>query len=419
MQKSGVERMKKRPVDAILKAVQYAADNSPFYQDIWKESGVDVSSICSMEEFETLPLTDKNDLRRAYPLGIQAVPSKKVVRVHSSSGTTGSPVIIPYTQKDIDDWATMFARCYALAGITEEDVIQITPGYGLWTAGIGFQAGAEKLGAMVVPMGPGNTEKQLMMMQDLKSTVFCATSSYALLVAEQVEKRGLKDRIYLKKGIIGSERWGDKMRQTIAETLGIELFDVYGLTEVYGPGIALDCPYHQGMHYWDDYLYFEIIDPKTGKVLPDGEMGELVITTLCKEAAPLVRYRTHDITRILPQDCPCGSPYPMIDRIVGRTDDMTKVKGVNIYPGQIDHVLSSVPGVASEYQIIINHVNGKDTICLRVEQEEGAESDRVRSQLLHGFKSKIGVSVDVELLPLGELPRSEKKTRRVYDYRDQ
>lgn len=411
--------MKKRPVDAILKAVQYAADNSPFYQEIWKESGVDARSIRSMEEFETLPLTDKNDLRRAYPLGIQAVPSKKVVRVHSSSGTTGSPVIIPYTQKDIDDWATMFARCYALAGITEEDVIQITPGYGLWTAGIGFQAGAEKLGAMVVPMGPGNTEKQLMMMQDLKSTVFCATSSYALLVAEQVEKRGLKDRIYLKKGIIGSERWGDKMRQTIAETLGIELFDVYGLTEVYGPGIALDCPYHQGMHYWDDYLYFEIIDPKTGKVLPDGETGELVITTLCKEAAPLVRYRTHDITRILPQDCPCGSPYPMIDRIVGRTDDMTKVKGVNIYPGQIDHVLSSVPGVASEYQIIINHVNGKDTICLRVEQEEGAESDRVRSQLLHGFKSKIGVSVDVELLPLGELPRSEKKTRRVYDYRDQ
>ena len=411
--------MKKRPVDAILKAVQYAADNSPFYQEIWKESGVDARSIRSMEEFEMLPLTDKNDLRRAYPLGIQAVPSKKVVRVHSSSGTTGSPVIIPYTQKDIDDWATMFARCYALAGITEEDVIQITPGYGLWTAGIGFQAGAEKLGAMVVPMGPGNTEKQLMMMQDLKSTVFCATSSYALLVAEQVEKRGLKDRIYLKKGIIGSERWGDKMRQTIAETLGIELFDVYGLTEVYGPGIALDCPYHQGMHYWDDYLYFEIIDPKTGKVLPDGETGELVITTLCKEAAPLVRYRTHDITRILPQDCPCGSPYPMIDRIVGRTDDMTKVKGVNIYPGQIDHVLSSVPGVASEYQIIINHVNGKDTICLRVEQEEGAESDRVRSQLLHGFKSKIGVSVDVELLPLGELPRSEKKTRRVYDYRDQ
>ena len=218
-----------------------------------------------------------------------------------------------------------------------------------WTAGIGFQTGAELLGAMVIPMGPGNTDKQLQMMMDMKSTVLCATSSYALLLAEEIAKRGIRDQIYLKKGVIGSERWGDKMRRRIADELGVELYDIYGLTEIYGPGIGMSCEHACGMHYWDDYLYFEIINPRTGEVLPEGEIGELVITTLRKEGAPLIRYRTHDLTRFLPGDCPCGRDYPRIDIILGRTDDMVKVKGVNIFPGQIDEMLKEVERASSGY----------------------------------------------------------------------
>jgi phenylacetate-CoA ligase len=252
-----------------------------------KLAGISAEDIKTREDFEKLPFTWKGDLREAYPLGLQAVPDEEVVRIHSSSGTTGMPVIIPYTAKDVEDWAIMFQRCYEMAGLSRLDRVQITPGYGLWTAGIGFQAGAERLGAMVIPMGPGNTDKQLKMMEDLKSTVLCATSSYALLLAEEIEKRGMRDKIHLKKGIIGSERWGEKMRKRIASELGISLYDIYGLTEVYGPGIGISCDYNCGMHYWDDYLYFEVVDPATGKVLPEGEPGELVITTLKKEGAPL------------------------------------------------------------------------------------------------------------------------------------
>ncbi|MDR2671438.1 MAG: AMP-binding protein, partial [Oscillospiraceae bacterium] len=234
-------------------------------------------------DFEKLPFTEKEDLRSAYPLGLLAVPEEEIVRIHSSSGTTGTPVIIPYTQKDVDDWAIMFRRCYETAGITNKDRIHITPGYGLWTAGIGFQLGAELLGAMAIPMGPGNTDKQIQMMMDLKSTVLGATSSYALLIAEEIERRGVRDRIHLKKGVIGSERWGEKMRRRIANELGVELYDIYGLTEIYGPGIGMSCRHECGMHMWTDFLYYEIIDPKTGLTVPEGEIGEIVITTLQKE----------------------------------------------------------------------------------------------------------------------------------------
>ncbi len=259
-----------------------------FYQK--KFEGIDIDAIQSQEDFENLPFSWKGDLRDAYPLGLAAVPDTEIVRIHSSSGTTGTPVIIPYTKKDVEDWALMFKRCYETAGLTKADRVQITPGYGLWTAGIGFQAGAEALGAMVIPMGPGNTDKQLKMMVDMQSTVLCATSSYALLLAEEIARREIGDQIQLKKGIIGSERWGEKMRKRIASELGVKLYDIYGLTEVYGPGIGISCDHECGMHYWDDYLYFEIVDPKTGEIVPDGEIGELVITTLCKEGAPLIRY---------------------------------------------------------------------------------------------------------------------------------
>lgn len=386
-----------------------------FYKE--KLKGIDVESIKSQEDFEKLPFTWKGDLREAYPLGLQAVPDEEIVRIHSSSGTTGIPVIIPYTQKDVEDWAKMFARCYEMAGITALDRIQITPGYGLWTAGIGFQAGAEYLGAMTIPMGPGNTEKQLRMMQDMKSTVLCATSSYALLLAEEIGKRGLTDRIYLKKGVIGSERWGSKMRARIAAELGVQLYDIYGLTEVYGPGIAMSCDYECGMHYWDDYLYFEIVDPKTGENVPDGEVGELVITTLRKQGAPLIRYRTHDLTRFIPGECKCGSRFPRIDTLIGRTDDMVKVKGVNIFPSQIEEMLKEVPEASSEYQFMLDHLFGKDECTLFVEVNKGVDKKQAEEAIQKAFKTKIGILVHVKPVSVGDLPRSEKKSTRIFDNR--
>lgn len=392
--------------------------NSAFYRRKLAAAGFKARDFKGVKDLAALPFTTKEELREIYPLGLQAVPDRDVVRIHSSSGTTGKPIIIPYTRKDVSDWAVMFARCYAFAGVTREDRIQITPGYGLWTAGIGFQAGCERLGAMAVPMGPGNTEKQLQMMQDLRSTVLCSTSSYALLLGEEVAKRNLRDKIYLRIGIIGSERWGDKMKARIEEGLGIETFDIYGLTEVYGPGIGIDCRYHEGIHYWSDYLYFEIIDPNTGAVLPEGELGELVITTLVKEGAPLLRYRTRDLTRIIPGRCRCGSVYPRIDRILGRSDDMIKIKGVNIYPGQIEDVLKETQGASSEYQIRLFRIEARDHMALRVEAEPGVDPAQLKERIVQNFKKRIGVVIEVETVPLGTLPRSEKKSKRVFDERD-
>lgn len=382
-----------------------------------KFEGIDVAGIQTEEDFRKLPFTWKGDLRDAYPLGLMAVPEENIVRIHSSSGTTGTPVIIPYTQKDVDDWATMFARCYSTAGITNLDRIQVTPGYGLWTAGIGFQNGAEKLGAMVIPMGPGNTDKQLKMMMDMKSTVLCATSSYALLLAEEIAKREIGDKIHLKKGVIGSERWGEKMRKRIANELGVSLYDIYGLTEIYGPGIAVSCDYECGMHYWDDYVYIEIVDPKTGEPVPDGETGEIVITTLQKEGAPLIRYRTHDLSRKIPGECKCGCKYPRIDTIIGRTDDMIKVKGVNIFPSQVDELLKDIEGASSEFQIMIDHMFGKDIMTVFVEAQPGVNKFLLTDEIKDAFKSKIGMTPEVKPVEIGDLPRSEKKSTRVFDNR--
>ncbi|HEY5556788.1 phenylacetate--CoA ligase [Acetobacterium sp.] len=397
--------------------VKRLEEKSPFYQERFKASGVVAAELKTMDDFEKLPFTDKGDLRNAYPLGLQAVSDSEIVRIHSSSGTTGTPVIIPYTAKDVEDWSIMFRRCYEYAGMTNEDRIQITPGYGLWTAGIGFQAGAEKLGAMAIPMGPGNTQKQLQMMKDLKTTVLASTSSYALLLAEEVAQQKIGDQLYLKKGIIGSERWGEKMRCRIADELGIELFDIYGLTEIYGPGISIDCSEHNGMHYWSDYLYFEIIDPQTLKPVPKGEYGELVISTFRKEGAPLLRYRTHDITRFIPELCPCGSVHPRHDRIVGRSDDMVKVKGVNIYPGQIDELLKTVNGVSSEYLATVDHKDGKDCVVLSFEVLDGIDKAGIEEEVKRQFKSRVGFSVIPAAKPMGSLPRSEKKSVRIIDRR--
>ncbi len=386
-----------------------------FYGKKLKEAGID--HVDSPEDFVKLPFSEKSDLRDAYPLGLMTAPEDRIVRIHSSSGTTGKPVIIPYTAKDVEDWSIMFERCYKMAGLTNMDRIQITPGYGLWTAGIGFQAGAERLGAMVIPMGPGNTEKQLTMMQDMKSTVLCSTSSYALLLAEEIEKRGIRKNIHLKKGIIGSERWGDKMRAYISEKLGIELYDIYGLTEIYGPGIGINCEHNTGMHYWDDYLYLEIVDPATGEPVPDGEMGEIVITTLVKEGAPLIRYRTHDLSRIIPGECKCGSRFPRIGTVMGRTDDMMKIKGVNVFPAQIEEILKEFPELSSEYQIRISHLEGKDTMRIYVETNGTVDFAKLASDVSKRVKERIGFTPLVKVVEIGVLPRSEKKTKRVIDER--
>lgn len=391
-------------------------DRSPFYAK--KFEGIDLSDVQTQADFETLPFSEKADLRDAYPLGLAAVPESEIVRIHSSSGTTGTPVIIPYTQQDVLDWAVQFARCYEMAGITKDDRIQITPGYGLWTAGIGFQLGAERLGAMAVPMGPGNTDKQIRFMKDMQSTVLCATSSYALLLAEEIAKRGVRDELNLKRAVIGSERWGHKMRQRIANELGVKIYDIYGLTEVYGPGIGVSCDYECGMHVWDDYCYFEIVDPKTGKVLPDGEIGELVITTLRKEGAPLVRYRTHDLSRIIPGECECGSPFPRIDTLIGRTDDMVKVKGVNIFPAQIEEIIKFTDGASSEYQVMIDHLEGKDIMTVFFETDASVEDrEQIERNMESIFKGKLGMTPNAKAVAIGELPRSEKKTQRIFDNR--
>lgn len=404
-------------ISQVNKEISNLIKANSFYGKKLKDYGT--TEIKSPENFKKLPFSEKNDLREAYPLGLMTAPEEKIVRIHSSSGTTGLPVIIPYTAKDVEDWGIQFRRCYEMAGITNMDRIQITPGYGLWTAGIGFQNGAEMLGAMVIPMGPGNTDKQLQMMMDMKSTVICATSSYALLLAEEIEKRGIRDKIHLKKGVIGSERWGEKMRARIKNELGIELYDIYGLTEIYGPGIGVSCDYECGMHYWDDYIYLEIIDPVTGKNVPDGEVGEIVITTLVKEGAPLIRYRTHDLSRIIPGQCECGSKYPRIDVIQGRTDDMMKIKGVNVFPNQIEEILQMFPELSSEYQIHISHLDGKDTMRIYVETTGQYDFAKLSEEVAQKVKARIGFTPFVKVVEIGVLPRSEKKSKRVFDERYQ
>ena len=391
-----------------------AADN--FYGRRLREAGI--TGVSSLEDFHRLPFSEKQDLREAYPLGLLAVPQEQVVRIHSSSGTTGTPVIIPYTAKDVEDWAIQFARCYEYAGITPSDRVQITPGYGLWTAGIGFQAGCERLGAMAIPMGPGNTQKQLQFMIDMEATVLTATASYALLLAEEIERRGIQDKIKLKKLITGSERAGEKIRKRIVDVLGVEYYDIYGLTEVYGPGIGISCSHGHAMHVWSDYVFLEIIDPDTGEVLPDGEWGEIVLTTLVKEGAPLIRFRTHDLSRIVPGPCGCGhDEHPRIDTITGRSDDMMKIHGVNVFPAQIEEVLSTFPELSSEYQIRLSHLDGRDTMRIYVETNGSVDWEALRGRVARRVRDRIGFTPLVKIVELGVLPRSEKKTRRVFDER--
>ena len=409
-------------LDGLRWTVKHAYRGSSFYRKKMEERGIYPRDIQTREDIQKLPFTTADDLQEGYPFPLLAVPLEKVVRIHASSGTTGKRKVLCYTKKDLRDWSDMFARCYEMAGLSQADRVQIAVGYGLWTAGVGFQLGVERFGAMAVPVGPGNLDMHCEMMVDLQTTVFCCTASMGLLMAEEVKRRGLRDKISLRKVIFGAERHSEAMRRRIQENLGAQdTFDIPGLTELYGPGTGLECPAHEGIHYWADYYILEIIDPETLRPSPPGEVGEMVVTTLRKEAAPLIRYRTRDLTRLVPGRCSCGNLLPRHGQILGRSDDMFIVRGVNIYPGQIDHLLSQVPQVGSEFQVFLERgTDGKDYMTVKVERAEGVdprEDQVLAAQLEHLLGHQLLVSGKVEVVAFQSLPRTERKSKRVFDKR--
>ncbi len=422
-QEKNLEELNATQVKGLQWTVRHAYQGSSMYRAKMDKAGIHADDIQDLDDLTSLPMTTANELQEGYPFPFLAVPFDKVVRIHASSGTTGKRKILCYTQNDIDHWTHFFARCYEMAELSPEDRVQIAVGYGVWTAGISFQLGCEAFGAMAIPVGPGNLEMQCEFLLDLQPTVVCCTASMGLLLAEEVNRRGLKDRIKVKKMIFGSERSSPAMRQRIQELMRVEhMFDIPGLTELYGPGTGLDCIYHTGIHYWADYYILEIIDPNTLHPVPEGELGEMVVTSLKKEAVPLIRYRTRDLTRKITGQCPCGSILPRHDHILGRSDDMIIYRAVNIYPGQIDNVLSCIEGIGSEYQIHLykNH-DGRDYMCLNVERAEDCDSN-VDPQLCQKIQSEIKkhilVTADVKITDYGSLPRSQKKSKRVFDNRD-
>ena len=402
--------------------VAHTYHNSPFYKQRLESAGVTPDTIRTLEDIQKLPFTQADDLRAEYPFPLLSVPMSDVVRIHASSGTTGKKKVLCYTQKDLDDWVHIFARCYEMAEVTPQDRVQIAVGYGIWTAGVGFQLGCEKVGAMAVPVGPGNIETQCQFLVDLQSTVMCCTASMGLLMAEEIQRRDLKSKIALRKMIYGSERSSDAMRARIKALLGLEdMFDITGMTELYGPGTGLECTRHEGIHYWADNYILEILDPDTLQPVPSGETGEMVVTTLCKEAAPLIRYRTGDLSRLIEKPCSCGSVLPMHDKILGRTDDMIIFRAVNIYPGQIDEVLSSIPEISCEYQVVLDRkADGKDYMTIRVECQQDVDptkGEELSKKIARKIKSQIMVSCDVDLVDYCGLPRSERKSQRIFDNR--
>jgi len=423
MPKIRTERELKRiQLEGLQWTVNHVYKNSEFYRKRFDEAEVKPNHIKSIKDISKLPFTTSKDLQEGYPFPLRSLPFEKIVRIHASSGTTGKRKVLCYTQKDINDWANMFARCYEMAGLTTKDRAQIAVGYGVWTAGVGFQLGCERLGAMAIPIGPGNIDMQCQFLEDFQTTVLVATASMTILMGEEVQKRGLRDRIYLKKAIMGSERSSEAMRTKMKELLGVDhVFDITGLTELYGPGTGIDCIYHEGIHYWADYYILEILDPETLQPVPPGEIGEMVVTTLRKEASPLVRYRTRDLTKLIPKRCSCGSILPMHDRLLGRSDDMFIIRAVNIYPGQIDYILSNTKGVGSEYQIHLDRKeDGKDYMTVKVERVESgnpAEDPALANLIEEMIKKQILVSGKVEIINYGSLPRSERKSKRVFDNR--
>ncbi len=407
--------------DGLRWTVLHAYARSPQYRAKLRAAGVDPAGIRGMEDLRHLPFTTTDDLREGYPLPLLSVPEAEVVRVHASSGTTGKRKILAYTQKDVRTFALQMARCFEMAGLTPQDRVQIAVGYGLWTAGAGFQLGCEEFGAMSIPVGAGNLEIHLQMLADMGATCLGSTASMALLMGEEVQRHGLADKVRLRTVIFGAEGHNPKMRRTFERNLGVdESFDIGGMTEMYGPGTALECRAHEGLHYWADLFVIEVINPATLAPVAPGEVGEMVVTSLCKEASPLIRYRTRDLTRLLPQPCLCGCSMPRHDHLLGRSDDMIIFRGVNVYPGQIADVLQQFPDLGSEYHISLSREDGRDSMALQVERAPAASRDHdadLAKSVAKQLHSRVLVSAAVEICNPGTLPRSFGKSRRVTDTR--
>ncbi|HFQ90022.1 MAG TPA: phenylacetate--CoA ligase family protein [Desulfobulbus sp.] len=396
----------------------------PFYRKKFEELRLDYDSIRSLDDLRRLPFTVKQDLRDNYPYGLFAVPLREVVRVHSSSGTTGLATVVGYSRNDIKNWANLTARVLTAAGVTRDDVIQIAFGYGLFTGGFGIHYGAERLGASVIPISAGNTKRQIQIMQDFKTTALVCTPSYALIIADTMMEMGVNPAgLSLRYGLFGAEPWSEAMRQEIRDKLGVIATDNYGLSEVMGPGVAGECQECNGLHINEDHFLLEVIDPETLEPVAPGEVGELVITTLTKEAFPMIRYRTRDLTRLIPEPCPCGRTLVRMQRVMGRTDDMLIIKGVNVFPVQIEKVLFEIEGTEPHYQIIVERENHSDKVTVLVEVVESIFFDEMKKQrgmvdhIRARLASELGIGVDVRLVEEKTLERSEGKSKRVIDKR--
>ena len=418
-----VEQIQKLQSERLVKQVKYVYDNVAFYRDKMDAAGVKPEDIMGIEDLHKLPFINKDDLRDQYPYGLLAVPLSECVRIQSTSGTTGRRVVAFYTQEDIDVWEECCARAIVAAGGTKEDVCHVCYGYGLFTGGPGLNGGSHKVGCLTLPMSSGNTERQLQFMTDLGSTILCCTPSYAANLGEEINARGLRDKIQLKAGIFGAEPWTEEMRKSIENALGIKAYDIYGLTEISGPGVSFECDEQQGMHIQEDHFIPEIINPDTGEVLPEGEIGELVFTCITKKAFPLLRYRTRDLCYLTRKKCSCGRTHIRMHKPMGRSDDMMVVKGVNVWPSQIEAVLLN-KGYEANYQIVVDRIGNNDTIEVQVEKtpqmaEDAAfnKAERERS-IVSGLKSMLGIKVDVKVVEPKTITRSEGKAVRVIDRRD-
>ena len=419
------EEMKALQSEKLIKQVKNVYENVEFYRKKMDELGVKPEDIKSIDDIGKLPFTTKEDLRANYPFGLLAVPQSKIARVQGTSGTTGKLTLASYTEKDVDVWGECVARCLTMAGLTSEDKLHICYGYGLFTGGLGLDFGARALGCMSIPMSSGNTQRQLMCMEDFGATAFACTPSYALYLSEAAKEAGVVDKLQLKVGINGAEPWTEEMRLEIEDNLNINCFDIYGLCEITGPGVAMDCIHHKGLHIFEDHFYPEVLDPVTHEPVADGETGELVFTTLSKEGMPLIRYRTKDLTSMDRSVCECGRTLPRISKFKGRTDDMKVIRGVNVFPTQVETALLSIgDGVAPHYMLIVDRENNLDVLTVMVEVDERYFSDEIRA--LEGLKKKIagvlkqalGLSVNVKLVEPKTIARSEGKAKRVIDNRN-
>ncbi len=409
--------------ERLVKVVRHVWDNVPMYRERMQAAGVEPGDIRSADDIVKLPFTTKQDLRDTYPYGMFAVPMDDVVRLHASSGTTGKQIVVGYTKNDLDVWDNICARQLCAVGATKHDRIHVSYGYGLFTGGFGLHGGATKLGATAIPVSSGNTQRQITILRDFGSTVLCCTPSYAMYIAEVMSEEGVTpDDISLKAGIFGAEPWTEEMRRQLEEKLGIKAYDIYGLTEIMGPGVAYECSAQHGMHVNEDHFIIEIIDPDTGAPVPDGEQGEIVFTCLTKEAFPVIRYRTRDIGIVTRDECPCGRTFARMSKPMGRTDDMLIIRGVNVFPSQIETVLLRL-GYSPNYQIEVDRVNNLDTFCVKVEMNQDHFSDTVTEisamerTLAGEIRTILGVAPDVKLVMPRSIERSQGKAVRVIDRR--